>query len=154
MNDPLYHVTYMANLGDIAADGLVPGRRSAIGSMALDHHRAGRIFLTEFDGVPYWFSRAEDFAVDMSDDPADDELVPVVLRINDPPDDDLQEDVEGSRDARRDAYYCECAIDAAQIDVFDGEAWVAIADAELDADDAVDEDGYTLDPSPFQPDSE
>ena len=77
----LYHVTYWRRLDSIDTRGLVVGASRSIGSAGYDAHVKGKIFLTETDGVFFWYSRAEEFAEANSDNVWKDRLVPVVLRV-------------------------------------------------------------------------
>lgn len=151
--DPLYHVTYFANLDGIAEQGLVAGAGHSIGGDGLAAHKAGRLFLTETEGIGFWMGRAEEWAEHNSDNPVEDWLVPVVLRVKAPADDDLEDDEIGTRDAGgRSAYHTEAAIDPDHVQVFDGEHWIPIYDFEdIDITAAADEDGVLFDRSPLRP---
>lgn len=153
-DDPLYHVTYVANLDGISALGVVPGAGDSIGGSPLQAHKLGRIFLTEPDGVGYWYERAENWAEHRSDDPAGDGLIPVVLRVRAPDDDDIEEDHIGTEDAGADAYFCPCSIAPEDVEIWDGLGWSRIGD-DLDVFDfsvAVDSDGVFKMDNPLIPD--
>lgn len=124
----LYHVTTYRRLETIADTGLLRGRARAIGAPSHDHHAAKGIFLTEAGGVFFWHSRAEDHANHGSDDVLEDEVVPVVLRVHPDsiPDEEYEQDAEGTRDALSDAWIVQGPIDAEDIDVFDGKDWIPI----------------------------
>jgi hypothetical protein len=141
----LYHVTYYRNLPSIEDEGLEPGHGRGIGGEAYDPHREGGVFLTEASGIRYWYSRAEEFAVDRSDDPLEDELVPVVLRVKAT---DCEEDELGTADAHHPAWKCLEAIPPEEIEVWTGHRWSE--DLDLDPSIALDEDGYFLDTYSYQ----
>lgn len=136
----VYHVTYYGRLGSIAERGLVPGRARAIGGPAYDAHAKGRIFLTEVDGVFFWHARAEEHAEHQSDDVLEDELIPVVLRVDlDFLEEDLIEDPLGTRDANHDAWLTSEAIDPDYIEVYDGDEWILVEDwRDIDPEIAID----------------
>lgn len=129
----LYHVTYAANLPGIAAHGLIPGERSNY-SGGYDGHSKGRIFLTEEDGVRYWYQRMVDLAEHNSDNPLEDLLVPIVLAVDteDPsfyPDGlPIEEDKVGTRDALAQAWFTRTPVDTSAIYLWDGEEWVDPSD--------------------------
>lgn len=126
----LFHVTYYGRLGAIEEDGLVPGRARAIGGKAYDAHARSRVFLTEGEGIRFWFNRAKDHAEHNSDAPLDDGLVPVVLRIDLRKIDEsrISNDEPGSGDAKHAAFFYPEAISADAIEVWNGEQWGPIDD--------------------------
>jgi len=150
INDPLYHVTYFNRLGGISEAGLRPGMARSIGAGGYDAHSKKGVFLTEDDGVSFWFNRAEQFAEHNSDNPLEDGLVPVVLKI-DPAaflEDDLFDDELGSKDAVAGAYIIPDGIDADYIDVWDGTNWIPVdewdsidIEQSFDKEEIEDEDG-------------
>lgn len=127
----LYHVTTYRRLESIAEEGLRRGHARAIGA-SYDAHANRGIFLTEPDGIFFWFHRAENHAEHGSDDVLEDGVVPVVLRVDieDLPDEELQSDELGTKDAHHDAWISEGPIDPEDIEVFDGEDWIPITDWE------------------------
>jgi len=129
-DDYLYHVTYYGRLGNIARSGLVPGRARSIGAPSLDSHARGRVFYTDPEGVFFWHSKAEEHAEANSDDVLEDELIPVVLRVdlNAFEDDSLEEDEIGSEDARADAWLVDYEMPPEEIEVFDGSSWIPVED--------------------------
>lgn len=141
----LYHVTFYNRLGDIAEDGLRPGRGRGIGGTVYDTHRQGAIFLTDEGGVRFWGSRAEDFARDASDDLHEDGLAPVLLRVPGEYENDCDVDEIGTSDARHDAFKCSVEIDPADIEVWVGTTdegrWAPVEDwNEIPYDSAFEED--------------
>lgn len=126
----LYHVTTASRLPGIAAAGLRPGRSSFIGGASARKHRTRGVFLTEADGVRFWFGRAEVWAQDGSDDLYEDKLIPVVLRVPDDEDllGELDTDELGSADAGAEALITSSEIDADAIEVFTPRGWRALED--------------------------
>lgn len=158
----LYHVTYYERLGSIANEGLVPGRRRAIGGDIFDPHRAGAIFLTDRRGVFFWGERAVQWAENESDDPVGEKMLPVVLRVPARWEDACEVDAPGTRDAKADAFRCEVVIPPSDIEVWVGTEgqgeWRDVAQwREVPFDEGVDEDDGTLafaawgSPSPLIP---
>ncbi len=142
---PLYHVTYASRLPDITEEGLRPNAPRSIGVGDMyDAHTKNRVFLTEGDGVYFWHNRAEDFAEHASDNPLEDGLVPVVLRVD--PDcidyaNELVSDELGTRDASADAFFIQAPMEPIGSDcleVFDGEEWVPLGTENLDLESAFD----------------
>ena len=130
--DYLYHVTTYRRLETIAEDGLRRGHARAIGAPSYDANAARGIFLTDPEGVFFWHARAEDHAEHGSDDVLEDGSIPVVLRVDvdDLPDEELDEDEAGTKDACADAWISEGPVDPENIEVFDGEAWIQVTDWE------------------------
>ncbi len=131
----LFHVTYAGRLFEIAEEGLASDRRSSIGGESYDWHRRGSIFLSESGGVSYWYHWAAQWAFDRSDEPADDGLVPVVLRIvGGPLTDDLkflkvcEDDDLGWQDSGQPAYKCKTTIGPKYLQVWTGSSWVPVRD--------------------------
>lgn len=147
---PLYHVTYYNRLEGISEAGLRPGMGRSIGAPAYDAHARKGIFLTEDDGVRFWYSKAEEFANHQSDNPLEDGLVPIVLRI-DPAgftEEELSDDALGTRDAMSGAYIHPIGIDPEYINVWDGSGWISVDDWQdidieqaFDREEIEDEDG-------------
>lgn len=117
-----YHVTFVASLPDIAARGLLPGRRPRLMT------RVGRnlrgVYLTDASGLLFWFGRMEEFSHAESDNPEEDGLVPVVLRVETTC--PVVEDVLGSEHARAAAVVCPRPIAPGAIRVWNGSSWVAV----------------------------
>lgn len=137
----LYHVTYAERLDSIADHGLQPNMPRSIGAASYDGHARGRVFLTDARGMSLWAQRAEEFAVHNSDDPRADGLVPVVLRVQVPP--EMQEDDEGTRDSGGHAWFVTQPIPPESLAVWDGRQWnerLVIPEAVLAA--AFDEEGW------------
>ena len=122
----LYHITYFKHLSNIEQDGLIPGRGSSLGQGAgYQTHSTKRIFLTEKNGISFWYSKAEEWAEYNSDNPLEDELIPVVLRVTLNDDDTLiHTDQIGTRDASADAFYIEDDdIPHQDLEIWDGSNW-------------------------------
>jgi len=150
---PLYHVTYLKNLSDIASSGLVPGSGGSLGQGAgYQEHSSGKTFLTEESGVSFWYSKGEAWADHNSDNPYDDELIPVVLRTTftqselEDADIRLEADKLGSRDAAADAFYTEDTIVPNDLELWNGSSWVHV-DAHVDPDIAMEYEEDPDDPS-------
>lgn len=157
----LYHVTFYASLPAIEAEGLRPGKGRGIGGAVYDTHRQGAVFLTEADGVHFWAERAEAWGQSQSDNLYEDELVPVLLRVDEDYFEDFDaecvEDAIGTRDAHADAFKCTTAIDPDDLELWagaDGKGkWVSISDFdeipfedafEVEQDEDTGEDIYWL----------
>jgi len=127
-DEPLYHVTYSGRLDSISQKGLRASSGRSIGSRSYDKHAAKGIFLTEKDGVQYWYSKSEAFANHNSDNPLEDGLVPVVLKVSPTGfnDDDLVEDELGTEDSRSEAYIWSDQIAPKQLQVWDGSSWIPV----------------------------
>lgn len=140
----LYHVTVYDRLSSIARSGLEPGSRSVIGRGGFAGHSAGRTFLTEFDGVSFWYERAKLHIEDMVDDPHEDEQVPVVLRIPTKRLPDLEVDKSGTRDAgSNEAFFTTEDIPAKHIDVWSGSRWIKVSQwRQIDIEDAFEADTF------------
>jgi hypothetical protein len=119
----LYHVTYSGRLPSIAKHGLRAGMARSIGAPAYDFHAAKGLFLTEFAGLFFWFSRAEAFAEHNSDNTLEDGLTPVVLCVETRHVKDAFLDPLGTRDALANAYITPTTIPAKRLLYFDGEEW-------------------------------
>lgn len=155
--DFLYHVTYASRLDNIAKHGLTPNAPRSIGGMSYDTHSKGKVFLTEFSGIDYWMSKAQDFAEHHSDTPLTDLYVPVVLHVYHDDIGDLLEDDLGSKDSTHRALFVTKTIPANNLTVWDGKNWVDL-NSDLDfsqAFDIDDDDGETIEnfkyTSPFMP---
>ena len=173
---PVYHVTFAGRLPTIARHGLLPNARSGFGGGAYDFNKKGRIFVTEKEGIDYWFNKARDHAFDASDNVWKDGLVPVVLAVaiqhrfekdgevggrfrRMPGKGRMISDELGSSDALHDAWYTTKTIPATRLKVFNGRAWVPIdrfrKEDAAKAVKKVREDGTSwyelIEPSPLQP---
>lgn len=145
-SDPLYHVTYYNRLPNIAQSGLRVGMDRSIGGPSLDTHSTQGTFLSEDDGISFWYSRAEEFAEHKSDNFFEEGLIPVVLRINSGgfDEDDLIEDKPGSDDSLSGAYIYPKTIKPNFIDVWDGNSWISVLNYDqIDIEQAIeiDEEG-------------
>lgn len=141
----IYHVTYIKNLDNIASSGLTPNAESGIGGPALAGHKAGKVFLTDAGGVSFWLNRAEQFAYHNSDNPGEDGLVPVVLRMREQADWKLKLDDVGTDDSGSEAFSYAGSLNPDDLEAWDGTAWVSIYSASLDPMNYVDEEGYLQD---------
>ena len=158
----LYHATHLGKLDGIAQNGLQPSKGSQF-SGGYDAHSRGRVFVTDYDGLPYWFNKMQGIAEYNSDFKDEDDVkewTPIALRISTDNTIPYYDDAAGNRDNRMgSAYYTTQTIDPEEIEVWDGAEWVpvedadadelgadAIAAAEFEADEADepddDEDGY------------
>jgi len=98
-------------------------RRGAAGAPA-------GVYLTEYDGVPFWLGRLEDWSNNDSDNPFEEELVPVVLKVHTLC--KVTEDPHGTRDAGGDAaVICPRPIQPGAIRVWNGKKWVKL-DEDID----------------------
>jgi len=131
----LYHATHLGKLGAITQDGLQPSGGSQF-SGGYDAHSRGRVFVTNYAGLPYWFNRMQDIAEYNSDFKTEDDVkewTPIALRISTDNTIPYYDDAAGNRDNRvGSAYYTTQTIDPEWIEVWDGTAWVAIEDADVD----------------------
>ena len=133
VDDYLYHVTYLANVQSIADEGLRPNTsgQSRFGG-GYGAHSRGAVFLTSEPGLRFWFNRIDDAVTHLSDDPLEDAMLPVVLRIPASRVDDLESDEVGSRDARADAYIARDKIEPSAIEVFNGRSWVPVRSIDVE----------------------
>lgn len=134
MPEPYFHTTYVNRLDSIAARGLVVGAARSIGAAGYDAHAARGVFLSDADGVDHWFERAQAFGDDRSDNLLDDGLVPVVLRVwVDDPDELVPDEVANQETIHADDNWISLApIAPDAIDVWDGDAWLSVEDADVD----------------------
>lgn len=134
-DEVLYHVTYLANLPGIAADGLVASGGSNY-SGGYEGHSKGRIFLTELDGVSHWYRRMIDLAEHHSENPLEDLLVPIVLGV-DVRGLPLREDIIGTRDALAEAWFTTEPIEPQYLSLWDGSEWVDLEPDDIDPELAI-----------------
>ena len=98
----------------------------------------------------FWYDRAEQHAFDMSDDPMEDGLTPVVIRV-DAEGLDLEYDDVGSRDASADAWIVRESIDLEDLSVWNGSEWIDVENSwTIDVEQAYDEDGVLKFRGPLQ----
>lgn len=122
-----YHITYYKNLPSIINKGLTPqGGVGSLGVGGYAGHSKGNLFLTEESGISFWYNKMEDMAEHNSDNPFEDELVPIVLRFPWPK--NLTWDEPGSTDSLNDAFMTSSHIDADYIELYDGSGWLPIED--------------------------
>ena len=135
----LYHVTYQRNLGNIAASGLRRGHSHREGWQA--QHSQGWVFLTEFDGIGFWYENMRRWANHNSDNPFEDGLTPVVVRVWGVLDDEVVLDAEGTRDAGgSEAYMLGRDIEPHDVEMWDGSEWVTPSSDGIDAEQAWEEE--------------
>lgn len=138
----LFHVTFYRFLPMIAEHGLVPSQSHG-GFGGMQGYSQGFVFLTEGDGVPFWYSRLEQVAHHLSDNVLEDGMVPVVLRFDtdhllyEP---DLQLDEAGTRDSGgHESWKLAMPVPADDIFIWDGSEWSWISDWEsVDPESALD----------------
>lgn len=118
-----YHCTYARNLPAIAKRGLRPSATPVLMRAAPGNLRG--VYLSDADGVPFWFSRLINWAEHDSDNPVEDGMVPVVLRVTTAC--DTVEDVSGSRDSGSEAVVCSRPIAPGAIRVWNGSSWASLS---------------------------
>lgn len=123
----LYHVTWTGALDSIARQGLLPGVRSNFGG-GYEGHARGRTFLTSFEGLFYWYSKFQDLADHHSDNPVEDQLVPVVLAVE--VEHEVHPDPLGTRDALAPAWFTTAPVTPDALLVWDGEDWAGLEDVD------------------------
>lgn len=121
--DTYYHCTYARNLPSIARKGLRP-KAAPVLLRAAPGNLQG-VYLSDAGGVPFWFRKLIDWAHNDSDNPVEDGLVPVVLRVTTTC--DTVEDVHGSRDSANTAVVCSRPIVPGAIRVWNGVSWVPVS---------------------------
>ena len=104
----------------------------------------GWVFLTDGEGVRFWYGKYENYAHHQSDNPIEEGLVPVVLRVPDDADviGELEEDALGTRDAFAPAWKTRTTIDPDSIEIWSGSSWEPITESEIDPMLAAEEDTY------------
>ena len=129
----VYHVTYANRLKSIEENGLSPKAGGVMGRGGYAGHSSGRLFLTDADGVDFWYERAEQAANDLSDNPFEDGFTPVVLRMPMPKTKFVDE--PGSSDSGHDAWYVTKRIPvgwksrrSGHVEIWDGSSWIKIWD--------------------------
>lgn len=140
----LYHVTFAGRLEDIAEGGLRPNAPRAIGGVAYDAHRKGKVFFTQRAGGFHWFGKVEEWGRDATEDMLEAGFTPVVLRVLDD-DPNLEEDtVANSETIHAHAWFLKRTIPPEEIEVWTGTEWVPIEEWHL-----VDvESSYTVESDP------
>lgn len=118
----LYHCTYAKNLSAIARRGLIPGLSGGL-LRAVQGNNLRGVYLTAWEGVRFWMGRLEAWAEHDYDYPADEGLVPVVLRVETAC--PVVPDALGTRDAAAAAVVCPRPIAPGALRVWDGGAWIA-----------------------------
>lgn len=122
----LFHCTYAKNLDAIAKHGLRPGLSPNLMRASPGNHRG--VYLCDEDGVRFWFRKLVDHAEDRSETPAEDGLVPVVLRVETTC--KVVDDERGTRDSGAVAVVCPRPIVPGALKVWNGSAWARSGDAE------------------------
>jgi len=156
----VYHVTYVKHLASIAQKGLTP--RSSANFSGYAAHSRGKVFLCEKNGVNFWMSRLWDQAESNSDDPIEDGLLPVVVKVTVLPQSTLEDDLLGSKDSAHKAYFVEEDVPAAGLQVWTGDRWDRISSQAAktivsqarERTEYLEEDGetyYYYDPDTFYP---
>lgn len=131
----LYHLTFYKNIDSILENGLNHGFSSAVGRGGYAGYSAGKTFLTDLSGVKFWYSKMEENAQDLSDNIIEDQMIPVVLRI-DVEGLEMQTDEIGSKDSSAQSFTTTLPIEPEYIDIWDGSSWVSLED-EIDLHQAI-----------------
>ena len=133
--EQLYHATFLGRLPGIQAEGLVPGGRSQFGS-AYATHSAGRVFLTDAEGVSFWLSKMEEIASNSTDfdDESWTQWMPVLIAVDILGDDmPVFVDPLGTRDAGGAlAVYVEEPLSPDLLSVWDGVQFIQLEDADAE----------------------
>jgi hypothetical protein len=127
--DYLYHVTFAGNLEGIQSDGLLPGSGGKFGG-GYAAHSAGWLFITEPEGVYFWFHRIAATVTPLERAGE----TPVVLRFE-PTDDEeqgKQEDKLGTRDAMAGAYILDEGIEPDRLEVWTGDDWEYLDELDIE----------------------
>ena len=140
-----YHATYAKRLRNIARLGLQPKKKRSLLRAAPGNVEG--IYLTEYDGLPFWMSRLEEWADHDSDHPVEDGLVPVALKVFTLCKTKI--DPYGSRDAMYRAVTCPHWIQPGALRVWNGKKWAKLDDefdisqgAQWEEDEDFEEGGY------------
>lgn len=129
----LYHVTFIRNLEDIEDRGLRPEYGGSLFGGGYAGHSKGHVFLTEEDGLLFWFRKIGDMAEYRFEEPIEAGAVPVAIRIPSQYLPELEIDKAGSKDAFSDAFQTTVLVDPDHMEVwFDG-AWHPLS--EVDSED-------------------
>ncbi len=159
-DDYLYHVTFVGSLSGIQAQGLgVGGGASRFGG-GYGAHSAGKLFLTEPEGVFFWHSRMEETVTPLEAA----EEVPIVLRfVPTAGEEDAMEDDElGTRDASAGAYEMREGVEPERLEVWVEDDWepledidpeevIAMVEDAADVEREDDEEWYEYHPDMFMP---
>ena len=151
----LYHITYLFNLESIIEQGLLPGSGQVFGG-GYQEHSKGRVFLTEEEGVKFWWNQYENQIIHLTDDPTG--WIPIVMEID--LDEDyiklrrdktLRIDIPGSQDSGAIAYYTTKTISPDHIvAIWDSTEWIDPEDVDIEEILSYVED-YDEDLEPFIP---
>lgn len=138
----LYHCSHLEKVFDFDGDyeggiwthGLRPSYRSQFGG-GYDSHSRGKLFLSEYDGVIFWFSKMEQIAHNSSDFNSEKDFgwIPVCLRVNKDYLDDLAIDELGTKDSGGvSSYSYSSIIEPEYLEIFNGKQWQSLESADGD----------------------
>jgi 8-oxo-dGTP pyrophosphatase MutT (NUDIX family) len=134
----LYHVTFSGYLESISQHGLVPNSEPGITGGG----EKGKVFVTEADGIAHWLERAENWAYYRSDNPAEEGLVPCVIRFPRRDVKNIAEDEVAVRENTFGAYKAD-GVAPDHIELWSGKKWGGLW---MDVTVPVaDDEGYLLD---------
>lgn len=125
----VYHTTFYRALPSIARHGL---RKGAKGMLIFAPGNDEGVYVSDFEGVRFWYGKSVDFAEYSSDDPVQEGLVPFVLRAHLPNGGvsrACKRDELGSKDSYAQAWVCAVPIPPELLEVFDGDDWQPLARA-------------------------
>ena len=123
----VYHVTYLKDLPGIRRKGLRSGSGSTFGG-GYTGYSTGKLFLTSWEGVEFWFNKYAELAEGNSDNLIEDGYIPIVLSTEDFERADFHKDAPGSRDALAESYYIDYPLTDSILFAYDGSGWEAIDD--------------------------
>jgi len=131
-SNDLYHVTYLNNVPAIEAKGLAISTGGSFSGYGWGDE--GRIHLTDNAGIGFWMDRFAQLAEHNVENPLEDGLLPVVVRI---PKEaleafELELDEHGTKDqAYGEAYYTTADIPSDYLEIWNGNGWVALSSVDL-----------------------
>jgi len=149
-DDYLYHITYVGSLPAIAARGLHPGTGVTFGK-GYSGYSAGKLFLSEWDGVGFWVDRLGAMAENRADNPVQDGLIPIVIRVPDGIVPDVEEDTPGTHDSNAGAWTTTQPIPPSQLEVYDGASWLPLSSVDHEM---LTEEAYEAAEKEFEDDEE
>src|SRR5208337_1867474 len=115
----LYHVTFNGYLDDIARRGLVPGAEPGITGGGAK----GQVFCSEAQHVSYWVDRAEQWAYHRADNPAEEGMIPVVIRFPRENAANLKDDEVAVKEDTGEGSYAADSVSPSHMEVWDGARW-------------------------------